>query len=210
MTFSSFPRLIHKQWSQASQVAQWVKNLPAVEEVQTDTSLIPRLGRSPGRGQRAWKPTPVILPWESCGQRILVGYSPQGRKELDMAEVTEHTAVNLESCLFCWVSEPSSSTGTRVSWRLILFLHWQLHCVFPFVFQSLPSLSQSGLTALESFGQVEEMSQGDTPGWSKSKEVWWQGTQEVSAQGLRMACRRDDRWAGIWEAHGTPTTEVEV
>ena len=50
MTFSSFPRLIHKQWSQASQVAQWVKNLPAVEEVQTDTSLIPRLGRSPGRG----------------------------------------------------------------------------------------------------------------------------------------------------------------
>ena len=50
MTFSSFPRLIHRQWSQASQVAQWVKNLPAVQETQADTSSIPRLGRSPGGG----------------------------------------------------------------------------------------------------------------------------------------------------------------
>ena len=26
--------------------------------------------------KRAWKPTPVFLPWESHGQRSLVGYSP--------------------------------------------------------------------------------------------------------------------------------------
>ena len=38
--------------------------------------------------RRAWKPTPVFLPGECHGQRSLVSYSPQGRKELDMTEVT--------------------------------------------------------------------------------------------------------------------------
>ena len=33
---------------------------------------------------------PVFLTGESHGQRDLVGYSPQGHKELDMTEVTEH------------------------------------------------------------------------------------------------------------------------
>ena len=32
--------------------------------------------------------TPVFLPGESHGQRSLAGYSPQGRKELDMTEAT--------------------------------------------------------------------------------------------------------------------------
>ena len=34
----------------ASQVAQWVKNPPAMQETQADTGSIPRLGRSPGGG----------------------------------------------------------------------------------------------------------------------------------------------------------------
>ena len=34
----------------ASQVAQWVKNLPAMQEMQTDASLIPVLGRSLEKG----------------------------------------------------------------------------------------------------------------------------------------------------------------
>jgi len=38
--------------------------------------------------RRAWQPTPVFLPGESHGQRSLVGYGPQGHKELDMTEVT--------------------------------------------------------------------------------------------------------------------------
>ena len=38
--------------------------------------------------RRAWQLTPVLLPGESRGQRSLVGYGPQGHKELDMAEVT--------------------------------------------------------------------------------------------------------------------------
>ena len=41
--------------------------------------------------RRAWQPTPVFLPGESHGQRSLVGYSPQGRKELDMTEESEWT-----------------------------------------------------------------------------------------------------------------------
>ena len=40
--------------------------------------------------RRAWQPTPVFLPGESDGQRSLAGYSPQGGKELDMTEATQH------------------------------------------------------------------------------------------------------------------------
>ena len=39
---------------------------------------------------RAWQPTPVFLPGESHGQRSLAGYSPWGRKQLDMTEASEH------------------------------------------------------------------------------------------------------------------------
>ena len=48
----------------------------------------PWVGKVPWR--RAWQPTPVFLPGESHGQRNLAGYSLQGRRELDMTEVTEH------------------------------------------------------------------------------------------------------------------------
>ena len=34
--------------------------------------------------RRKWQPTPVFFPGESCGQRILGGYSPWGQKESDM------------------------------------------------------------------------------------------------------------------------------
>ena len=48
----------------------------------------PRVQRIPWR--RKWQPTAVFLPGESHGQRILVGYSPRGHKQLDMTEYT-HT-----------------------------------------------------------------------------------------------------------------------
>ena len=51
-----------------------------------DALSIPRLGRCPGG--RAWQPTPVFLPGECHGQRNLVGYSPQDRRESDTTEVT--------------------------------------------------------------------------------------------------------------------------
>ena len=44
----------------------------------------PWVGKIPWR--RAWQPTPVFLPGESCGQRSLVGYNPWGHKESDTTE----------------------------------------------------------------------------------------------------------------------------
>ena len=47
---------------------------------------IPGSGRSPGEGNG--NPTPIFLSGKSHGQRNLIGYSPQGCKELDMTEET--------------------------------------------------------------------------------------------------------------------------
>ena len=47
------------------------------------------IGKIPWR--REGQPIPVFLPWESHGQRSLVGHSPWGRKELDTAEGLTHT-----------------------------------------------------------------------------------------------------------------------
>ena len=64
-----------------------VKNLPANAGEVREADLIPGGGgRSPG--QRAWQPTPVFLPRESRGQRILEGCGPYSCKELDTTEVT--------------------------------------------------------------------------------------------------------------------------
>ena len=53
-----------------------------------------RLGFSPWvrkiPWRRAWQPTPVFLPGESHGQRILGGYSPWGLTELDTTEAFPH------------------------------------------------------------------------------------------------------------------------
>ena len=57
-----------------------VKNPPAMQKTWFD----PWVGKIPWR--RAWQPTPVFLPGETHGQRSLVGYSPWGHKELEMAE----------------------------------------------------------------------------------------------------------------------------
>ena len=40
--------------------------------------------------RRKWQPTPVFLPGESHGQGSLVGYSPEGCKESDTIEATQH------------------------------------------------------------------------------------------------------------------------
>ena len=66
------------------QVAQMVKNLPAVQE----TSVQSLVRKIPWR--REWQPTPVFLPGEFHGQRSLVGYSPWGCKALDMPEQRVH------------------------------------------------------------------------------------------------------------------------
>ena len=67
-----------------SQVALVVKYPSANAGDVRHEGLIP--GKIPWR--KAWQPTLVFLPGESHGQRSLVGYSPQGRKGLDVTEVT--------------------------------------------------------------------------------------------------------------------------
>ena len=61
-----------------------VKNMPADAGDSGDAGSILRLGRSPGGGNG--NPLQYFLPGESYGQRILVGYSPRGHKELDTTE----------------------------------------------------------------------------------------------------------------------------
>ena len=66
-----------------------VKNLPAkakdVGDVRDEGSL-PGFLKSPQR--KAWQPTPIFLPRESCVLRSLAGYSSWGHKKLDTMEVT--------------------------------------------------------------------------------------------------------------------------
>ena len=68
------------------QVAQTVKNLPALQETWVGSLQSP--GKSPGGGhgnllRYSW-------PGESHAQRSLVGYSPRGREESDMTERLTH------------------------------------------------------------------------------------------------------------------------
>ena len=88
--------LIRSIWQvQASQVAQWVTNPPAMQETQ-ETQV-----QSPGWEDplgRAWQPTPVFVPEQLHGQKNLVGYSPWGRKE----------SACMQACTSCaprWVKE---------------------------------------------------------------------------------------------------------
>ena len=54
-----------------------------------DVGLIPGLGRSPGGG--LGNPLQYSCLENLCGQGSLAGYSPQGCKESDMTEETQHT-----------------------------------------------------------------------------------------------------------------------
>ena len=73
---------------QASLVVQRLKRLPASGRPGFD----PWVEKIPWRGK--WQPTPVFLPGESHGRRSLVGYSPWGRKELDMTERFHFTSLH--------------------------------------------------------------------------------------------------------------------
>ena len=71
----------------ASDCLSWFVDFPGVSDGNAsaynaeDPGLIPGLRTSPGEGT-----SPVFFPGESHGQERPVGYSPQGRKELDMTE----------------------------------------------------------------------------------------------------------------------------
>ena len=80
--------LIFRISSPALLVSQMVKNLPAMRETWVQ---FPGLGRSPGGGHS--NPLQYSCLENPHGQRNLAGYSPWGRKELDMIDwVIKHTA----------------------------------------------------------------------------------------------------------------------
>ena len=74
-----------------------VKNQPANAGDRRDVGS--SLGREDPR-RRAWQPTLVLLPTASHGQRSLVGFSPQGRKESDATKVTQRTHTTLMTIIF--------------------------------------------------------------------------------------------------------------
>ena len=78
--------------------------------------------------RREQLPTPVSLPVESHGQRSLEGYSPWGRKELDMTEHTHLLApVTLSKCTIGdmvqarqWHPTPVLLPGKSHGWRSLV------------------------------------------------------------------------------------------
>ena len=82
--------------------------------------------------RRARQPTPVFLPGESHGQRILVAYSPWGCTESDMTEVTEHTRV---FAVELWQQiethgRKQDGCGKGVIWERVWFLEAGPCCPF--------------------------------------------------------------------------------
>ena len=67
--------------------------------------------------RREWLPTPVFLPGEFHGQRRLLGYSPRGRKELDMIE---GLTIPFQGILFL-----VSTLEVSVAFKYIIGLSWQ-------------------------------------------------------------------------------------
>ena len=73
LRFAVIVRFLFKNqatWCKRHGFNPWVRNI----------SIFPQ--------RRKWQPTPVFLPAKSQGQRSLVGYSPWGCKQSDMAECT--------------------------------------------------------------------------------------------------------------------------
>ena len=79
--------------SWASQVAQWRKNPSANAG---DTASIPG---SEAPLEEGWQLSPAFLPGKSHGQRSLVGYSPRGHKESDLATNKMISLGKTKSCI---------------------------------------------------------------------------------------------------------------
>ena len=109
--------------SRASQVALVVKNPPANAGDIRYMGSIPGLGRSPG--ERIGNPLQYSCLENPHGQRSLVGYSPQGRKELDMTEQLS-TAQHMHG----WLIHSIAILRSLVP---VLHSPWHLHftCLIP-------------------------------------------------------------------------------
>jgi len=91
--------------------------------------------------RRKWQPTPVLLPGKSHGQRNVVGYRPQGRKELDMTERLHFLSLSLvmrtlEAKRFQWFSWSTADPRPELLWwslcnkskyLIIMFYTWDYY-----------------------------------------------------------------------------------
>ena len=80
------------------EVAQQVKNLPAMQEIQEMRVWSSWVGKIPWRGK--WQPTPVVLPQKFYGQRYLAGYKSKGSQRVDTAEQLSTQHIKAESAYF--------------------------------------------------------------------------------------------------------------
>ena len=82
----------------------------------------PWIGKVPWR--REWQPTAVFLPREFHGQRSLVGYTPWGHKELDMAKhACERVHINTHKHVYTHPFPHPSTTELSKLFLLCCFLH---------------------------------------------------------------------------------------
>ena len=70
--------------------------------------------------RRKWQPTPVFLPGESQGQRILVGCHLWGGTESDMTEVTATAAAAVISWRRQWHTTPVLLPRKSHGWRSLV------------------------------------------------------------------------------------------
>ena len=98
-------------------VAQMVRNLPAMQEIQVD----PWVGKIAWR--KEWLPTPVFLPGVFHGQRSLAGYSTWGSKESDSTEWLTY--------VMSWnISSPGEINRFWIYSNTFFFFIWSFHRKF--------------------------------------------------------------------------------
>ena len=93
-----------------SLVAQLVKNLPTMQEIQVRSLG----GEDPWR--RKWQPTPIFLPAKTNGQRTVVGYRSWGCQEFN---ITEQLSPNMRNVLIDWILWKHWATSVKTkSWHM--------------------------------------------------------------------------------------------
>ena len=120
---------------------------------------------------RKWPPTLIFLPGKFHGQKSLVGYSPWGRKKLDM---TEHLCTHLELSQAQWSAKASSiasgdqwhSYNVIGEWTFAHVSHWNLargseDCCH----------SKNWLIQTQSPGQEDRPSKLHSDGIGKGKDI---------------------------------------
>ena len=79
--------------------------------------------------RRKWQPAPGFLPGKSDGWRSLVGYSPQVRKELDMAEWL-HFHFYFQAHRLCVIKQENRQKSNLTDYTYILvFIIYMQRCI---------------------------------------------------------------------------------